>query len=256
METKKLGLLVVLVLLLGITGFLSPLTSFANGDSAEAATVSQPLEIFWVVIECQGQMILINPNPAYVPIGDQVQWHISVSCRQAFANITVDVPGLGYNSGAIEPPGDTPPTDPITEPGTYPYTVNGNGPNRNVAASGTIVAAGPPNPIQITFQDAAGNPYCDGLSMDHALPGGYEIAGSQCGCATGTIHGSFVGPANPVVPTGKGAIVVIPDSQIYTKLTFNPRRWAHYSYDGTPVNSGIFAIGCPAAEGGVSSLGN
>ncbi|MCA9938851.1 MAG: hypothetical protein KC418_09425 [Anaerolineales bacterium] len=114
----------------------------------------------------------------------------------------------------------------------------------------------PPNPIPLTFQDAAGNPYCDGLSINHQLPNGYAISGSQCGCVTGAIQGSFVGPNNPIVPTGTGALVIIPDWQIYTKLTFNPRAWTHYAYGGGYVNSGTFAYGCPAMEGGVSSLGN
>lgn len=123
-------------------------------------------------------------------------------------------------------------------------------------AGANDVAGGPPNPIPLTFQDAAGTPYCDGVSMNHSLPGAYTITGNQCGCVTGAIQGSFVGQANPVVPTGTGALIVIPDWQIYTKIKFNPRGWAHYSFDGTPVNSGTFAFGCPAAEGGVSSFGN
>ncbi|MCA9938853.1 MAG: hypothetical protein KC418_09435 [Anaerolineales bacterium] len=114
----------------------------------------------------------------------------------------------------------------------------------------------PPNPIDITFQDAAGNPYCDGVSMGHQLPNAYGISGAQCGCVTGAIQGSFVGQQNPVVPTGTGAIIVIPDWQIYTKMTFNPRAWAHYDFGGNLVNSGTFGFGCPAMEGGASSLGN
>lgn len=118
------------------------------------------------------------------------------------------------------------------------------------------VQAPPPDPIPLTFQDAAGVSYCDGMNLDHNLPTNYTIGGAQCGCVTGAISGSFVGPNNQIVPTGTGAVVFIPDWQVYTKLTFNPRAWAHYSaVDGSLLNSGVFIFGCPVAEGGSSSLG-
>lgn len=129
------------------------------------------------------------------------------------------------------------------------------------AAYSTRVSAGsvqapPPDPIPLTFQDAAGTPYCDGMNLDHNLPTNYQIGGAQCGCVTGAIGGSFVGANNQIVPTGTGAIVMIPDWQIYTKITFNPRAWAHYNVaDGSLVNSGTFAFGCPVVDGGTNSLG-
>ncbi|GAB4149285.1 MAG: hypothetical protein Fur0021_10070 [Candidatus Promineifilaceae bacterium] len=128
-----------------------------------------------------------------------------------------------------------------------------------VAVAGANDAAGgPPNPITWTFQDAAGNPYCDGMSINHQLPGGYAINGSFCGCLTDPVQGSFVGQANPIVPTGTGAIIFTPSIQIFTKVKFNPRSWAHYFFSdpANPFNSGTFAYGCPAMEGGASSLGN
>lgn len=125
-------------------------------------------------------------------------------------------------------------------------------------AGANDVAGGPPNPIDIAFQMPDGSPYCDGMTMNHQLPNGYAISGSFCGCDTTPTQGTFVGQANPIVPTGTGALIFTPNYQIFTKLTFNPRSWAHYFFSdpGTPFNSGIFVYGCPAMEGGASSLGN
>lgn len=254
MTKKKWSLLVVLALLLGIVGFLPTVTSFANSNSAGMDPMAS---LASVTISCQAgapPTIMIYPEPVVVQPGSRADWFISDSCVGVFNTIAVIVPDLGYDTGAIAPPAVTPGTPPIPT-GSYPYVVNGTGPD--VTVSGTIIATNNlPNPIGIAFQDAVGNPYCDGVSMNHELPNGYAISGNQCGCATGAIQGSFVGQANPVIPTGTGAFIVIPDWQIYTKIKFNPRSWAHYSYDGTPVNSGTFAIGCPVLTDSTSSLGN
>lgn len=258
MEKKKWSLLVVVALLVGLVGFLSSRTSFA--DSRNGAADAEAV-LPTVTITCQaGNPPVINlfPNPINVVAGAMVDWVISGSCIGVFNTITVVVPGLNYNSGAIAPPGVTPAT-PAIPAGNHNYTVNGAAPNRSVATDGMIVATNPiPNPIPITFQDAAGNPYCDGMSLNHQLPGGYAISGSFCGCLTEAVQGNFVGQANPIVPTGTGALVFTPSLQIFTKIKFNPRSWAHYFYSdpANPFNSGTFAYGCPVMEGGVSSFGD
>lgn len=251
MTKKKWSLLVVLALLLGIAGFLPTVTSSANSNSAGMDPLAS------VTISCQAgasPTIMIYPEPVVMQPGSRADWFVSDSCLGVFNTIAVIVPDLEYDTGAVAPPAVTPGTPPIPT-GSYPYVVNGTGPD--VTVSGTIIATNNlPNPIGITFQDAAGNPYCDGVSMNHQLPNGYAISGNQCGCATGAINGSFVGQTNPIIPTGTGAFIVISDWQIYTKIKFNPPSWAHYLFDGVPINSGTFVMGCPIATGGVSSLGN
>lgn len=258
MAKKKRSLLVVVALLAGLVGFLSSRTTSADSDNA-GVSVETPLA--FVYIHCQAgnpPTITLNPNPVTVMAGATVQWVISGSCVGVFNTITVIVPGLNYNSGAIAPPLMTPAT-PAIPVGNYNYTVNGAAPNRHVGTSGTIVATSPiPNPIDIAFQMPDGTPYCDGMTMNHQLPNGYAIQGSFCGCDTTPMQGNFVGQANPVIPTGTGALIFTPNYQIFTKITFNPRAWAHYFFSDpiNPFNSGTFVYGCPVMKGGVNSFGN
>lgn len=261
MAKKKWSLLVVLALLLGIAGYLSSRTSFANSDNV-GANVETPLA--FVNIHCQaGQggnppTVTLFPETINIVVNDTVQWVISGSCMNVFTTMIVDVPTLPWTSPPVPPPLVIGPT-PAIGMGNHPYTVTAIAPNQNVVENGTIIARPPiPNPILIAFQDVAGNPYCDGMTMNHQLPNGYAIQGSFCGCDTTPMQGNFVGQANPVIPIGTGALIFTPNYQIFTKITFNPRAWAHYFFSDpiNPFNSGTFAYGCPVMEGGASSFGD
>ncbi len=77
---------------------------------------------------------IVHPDPVGVEVGSLVQWVVGSTCNVEPCltlhpnGYTVDIPGMGYNSGPIFPPNGVTPVlvVPQVPPGTYPYTVSGS----------------------------------------------------------------------------------------------------------------------------------
>lgn len=125
-------------------------------------------------------------------------------------------------------------------------------------AAALALVASPASAVDLTFCDAAGNPYCDGVSLDFDL-GNYVASGTNTGCIAGNAFGSIVA----TIYGGVNLAATVSYDGDYaglaqTEITLAPPfQWRHVTPGGVVASSGVMCFGAPVlnATSGASSLG-
>ncbi len=114
----------------GWTFGMAALALLAATETADAVGIAISIDCF---LTKEGECIfLITPDPVHASPGDGINWHVSSTCAQPPCPAqhpngwTVNVPGLGYNSGTLFPCTPSPILIVPNMPGVYPYTVTGS----------------------------------------------------------------------------------------------------------------------------------